>query len=67
MKTKELENIRKKEVDALLKEVTELKQNRDRVLADMSAGKEANLKKAKSLKRDIAQYLTIIREKEIKA
>lgn len=65
MKQKELTKIRTKETDALLKEVTELKQQRDRALADMKAGKESNLKKAKMVKREIAQYMTVIREKEL--
>lgn len=64
MKIKELGKIREKDVAVLQKEVVELAQQRDKALADMAAGKESNLKKAKLLKRDIAQYLTIIREKE---
>ncbi len=62
MKTKDLEKIRKSTADELNKKVSELKIERDRALADMSAGKESNLKKAKLLKKEIAQYLTVITE-----
>lgn len=65
MDKKELGKLREKEVDTLKKEVLELQQKRDRTLADIASGKESNLKKAKLIKKEIAQYLTIIRAKNI--
>ena len=63
MDKKELGKLRERTVEALQKEVVELQQQRDRTLADMASGKESNLKKARFIKKDIAQYLTILNEK----
>lgn len=65
MKKKDLHDLRKKpgkELSLLLKK-KHLKLIRTRV--DRTAGKNTGLKKEKNLKLDIAQILTIIREKEI--
>ncbi|OGM17744.1 50S ribosomal protein L29 [Candidatus Woesebacteria bacterium RBG_19FT_COMBO_42_9] len=35
------------------------------MIAEVYGGKEKNLKKAKNLRREIAQILTILREREI--
>ncbi len=63
MKTKDFQKLKNSEIADLKKAVLELKIKRDKALADISAGKESNLKKAKNLKKEIAQHLTIISEK----
>jgi len=65
MKTKDIKKLKEKNIEELQKEVVTLKQQRDRAHADISAGKEGNLKKARNLRKEIAQYLTVIREKEM--
>ena len=65
MKTKDLQSLRTKD----LKELTELVHHKGieqvKSKAEIKAGREKNLKKVKFIKRDIAQILTIIKEKQI--
>ena len=65
MKKKDFQDLRNKKVVELEKIVTEKKQ--ESVLADekMKTGQEKKIKKVKNLRREIAQILTIIREKQI--
>lgn len=65
MKAKDLNLLRKKEIVELKKEKDEKKKELALAYADLKAGKEKNLKKVKNLRHDIAQTLTVIREKEI--
>jgi ribosomal protein L29 len=65
MKKKDLQNIRTKKIKTLEKLVGEKKLELVKIRLAMKVGKEKNLKKAKNLRREIAQILTIIREKEL--
>lgn len=65
MNKKDLVSLREKNIDTLKTQVFEKKNEEEVVLARIYAGQEKNLKKAFLIKREIAQILTIIREKEI--
>ncbi len=65
MKKKEFQEIRNKKIAELEKLVSKRKQEVIGLQAKVKAGQEKNLKKAKNLRREIAQILTLIREKEI--
>lgn len=65
MKKGELTKLRTKKETELRKLVSDKKLLLARVIADVKASREKNLKKAKNLRRDIAQILTIFREKEL--
>jgi len=65
MKKKELTNIRSKKIQDLVKMVVEKKKEATMVYSKMKAGQEKNLKKGKNLKKDIAQIMTIIKEREL--
>lgn len=66
MKRKDLLDLKTKEVKDLNKILGEKKAELEKVMVNVPAGKEKNLKKANNLRRDISQILTIIREKEIR-
>ncbi|KKT34305.1 MAG: hypothetical protein UW21_C0001G0026 [Candidatus Woesebacteria bacterium GW2011_GWB1_44_11b] len=66
MKKRQLEKIKAKSVSTLRSEVLKLKKEKQIVSAQIKIGREANLKKAHGLGRDIAQIMTIIHEKERK-
>ncbi len=59
MKKKDLEGLKTKKAVELLKMVKEKKLELAKVLAMISAGREKNLKKAKNLRCEIAQILTV--------
>jgi ribosomal protein L29 len=65
MKKKEKEALKSKEASEAKKLLSERKLELEKAVAEMYGGKEKNLKKARNLRREIAQILTIIREKEI--
>lgn len=65
MKKKELIDFRGKKHDDLVKTLSDKKTELDLNRAKVKIGKEKNTSKLKVLKRDIAQILTILREKEI--
>ena len=65
MKKTELKTLRGKKIEELKKLSKERKLEIVKVLAKMAAGQEKNLKKAKNLKKNLAQTETIIREMEI--
>lgn len=65
MKTKELLEIRKKSIDQLKKMIEDKKEDLRKINLDMTLGQESNVKKAKLLKTEIAQLMTITREKEL--
>lgn len=65
MKNKDLQELRNKKVVELDKIVAKKKQETIMADAKMKTGQEKKIKKVKNLRREIAQVLTIIREKEI--
>lgn len=65
MKRKDLSKLKGKSQKELIKLANDQKTEILKVIADLKAGKEKNLKKASNLRRDHAQILTIIREKEL--
>lgn len=65
MKKKELNNLREKKLKELVKIAQERKLELAKTSAQIKAGKVKNIKKKKNLKIDIAQIMTVIREKEI--
>lgn len=66
MKRKDLVDLKTKEVRDLNKILGDKKAELEKIMVNVSVGKEKNLKKAKNLRRDISQILTIVREKEIR-
>ena len=65
MKKKDLKDLRTKKIAELDKLVIKKKQESVMASAKMKTGQEKKIKKVKNLKREIAQILTIIREKQI--
>ncbi|MEK7188461.1 MAG: 50S ribosomal protein L29 [Patescibacteria group bacterium] len=65
MKKKDLVSLREKDINTLKTKVIEKKKEEELTLVRIYAGQEKNLKKAFLIRREIAQILTIIREKEI--
>ena len=65
MKTKEFKSIKIKEIkeikDLISKKKLELSKNQVKMLS----GKEKNIKKTWELRKEIAQLLTIVKEKEL--
>lgn len=65
MKTKELRSIINKSKAELEKTLSDKRTDLDKVRLDMSAGKEKNLKRLKSLRHEIAQLLTLLNQKKL--
>lgn len=65
MKKKEYNELKSKEISDLLKMVKAKKVELAKLGPKIVAGEEKNLKKAANLRREVAQILTLIREKEI--
>ena len=65
MKKRELDKLRGKESKELEKQSLDKKLELAKLESKIKAGKEKNIKKAKNLKIEIAQIMTLIREKEI--
>lgn len=65
MKRKELTDLKNKEIKDLIKMAAEKKFEAKKVRLNISGGKEKNLKMGKNIRRDIAQILTIVKEKGI--
>jgi ribosomal protein L29 len=65
MKKKDLANLRTKTISELLKMSVERKNEADQEYAKIKAGQEKNVKKSFNLRKELAQILTILREKEI--
>lgn len=65
MKKKEFTDLKTKSVKDLLKMVYTKTQEVGKKQMEISGGKEKNLKSVSSLRRDIAQLLTIVKEKQI--
>lgn len=67
MKKKDLQEKRKVDVQDLFKIVQEKKLKSLKLMGEMKVGKAKNLKERANLRHEIAQLLTIIKEKEILA
>lgn len=65
MKRKDFITLRARKIEELAKIVSEKKRDLELLLLKASSGGEKNLKKGKNLKKEIAQILTLIKEKEI--
>ena len=65
MKKKNIKELRANEIGQLNKLVAEKKLEIIKVKAQMAAHKEKNLKSVRNLRKDLAQILTIIGEKEL--
>ncbi len=65
MKKKELTNLLTKDVEYLTELIAKKRIEFTKTKAEMKVSKEKNLKKTKNLRRDLAQLLTILKEKEI--
>ena len=62
MKTRELTSLRKKSPDEIKSLLEQKKFEAVESFAKMKAGQEKNLKRAKNLKREIAQIMTVFQE-----
>jgi len=67
MKRKDFITLKTRKAEELAKIVSEKKRDLELLLVKVSSGGEKNLKKGKNLKKEIAQILTLIKEKEIGA
>jgi len=65
VKKKEFNELKGKEIEDLKKTVKTKKAELAKLGPKVIAGEEKNLKKAANLRREVAQILTLIREKEI--
>lgn len=65
MKTKDLKDLRSKDVKSLKKLVSEKRLEAAKAKMGTVAGKEKNIKLALNIRREIAKILTLVREKEI--
>ena len=65
MKKKDLKSLRSKKIEELKNMVETKRSEAANAHVKMMAGQEKNLKKAANLRREIAQILTLIKEKEI--
>ncbi len=64
MKKRDLNDIRKKDAADLQKLLEGKQQELAKSRLDIKIARESNLKKAKNLRRDLAQIATYLREKE---
>lgn len=64
MKKKDLTKAREKSIPELAKIVSELRLKRAQARGNVVAGKEKNIKTSKNIKKDVAQLLTIINQKQ---
>ena len=65
MKKKDYNELKSKEISELAKTVKVKKAELAKLGPKVISGEEKNLKKAANLRREVAQMLTLIREKEI--
>ncbi len=64
MKKKDLKSLRTKEKKEILKTLEKKRKSLSESWIKTKAGQEKNTKKVKMLRKDIAQILTILKEKE---
>lgn len=65
MKKKDLNDLRTKDLKVLRSMVVAKKLEADKVKIEIIGGKQKNLKTVNNLRHEIAQILTLVREKEI--
>ena len=65
MKKKDLETLRSKDKEVLIKEIDLKRLDLLKTVVEKSSSSQKNLKKAKNLRRDLSQLLTILKEKDI--
>lgn len=65
MKKKDLKALRSKSANELRKMANEKRQKANKAFVEIKTGQEKNLKEVKNLRKDIAQILTVLKEKEI--
>lgn len=65
MKKKELDLLRKKEIKELSEKVRKDKLELTRKVSELRTGGSKNIKVIRNLKKDIAQTLTLIKEKQL--
>ena len=65
MKKNDFKNIKTKKVEDLKKMVSEKKLELMKLLSNKASKGEKNLKKGRNLKKEIAQILTLVREKKL--
>lgn len=65
MKKKEFAELKSKEISDLLKMVKAKKTELAKLGPKVISGQEKNLKKAANIRKEVAQILTLVREKEI--
>lgn len=65
MKKKELIQLRKKSVKDLTVEAQKLREEISKAHIELAVGNVKNVRQVKNLRRDLAQILTILREKQI--
>jgi len=65
MKKREFKDLKVKEEKELIKLVTEKRTELFKTIPNLAVKQEKNLKKAKNLRKEIAQIKTFLREKEI--
>ena len=65
MKKKDLSEARAKDTKEIAKLIEDKKLKLDKVRVEISAGEEKNVKAVANLKREIAQLMTVLKEKEI--
>jgi len=66
MKKKQLKDLTEKAQKEIEKELFKKKQSLLEAVVNTMVGQEKNVKKVKMLKKDIAQILTVLKEKEAK-
>lgn len=64
MKKKDKDALRTKEIGEVKKTLVQKREELKKTTSDMYGGKEKNLKKRRNLRREIAQILTILKERE---
>jgi len=65
MKKRDLKTLRGKSIEVLKKQLIDKKAEFVLTWIEVKSKKEKNVNKARNIKRDIAQLMTIIREKEL--
>jgi len=65
MKKKEFTDLRTKDLKTLKKLARDKKLEADKKRMEIMGGKEKNLKSTNNLRHDLAQILTVVKEKEI--
>lgn len=65
MKNKQLTDLRKKDIIELRKTLQHKRDDLDKIKLDLALGQENDFKKANRFKKDIAQIMTLIKEKEM--